>query len=62
MNLKITIIFTATEEDWNITDLVDERKLSDDSVQNDIIAALMEDPAWVLKNSTFIIKEDKNSL
>jgi hypothetical protein len=62
MNLKVTITFIATEEDWDISSILDGRKLSDRGVEDDIKQALMDDTDYILKNSDIIIKEDKDSL
>lgn len=63
MNLKVTISFIATEEDWDVSTIIDGRKLIDRGVIDDIKSALMEDPIYVLKNSDIIdIKLDKESL
>jgi hypothetical protein len=62
MNLKVTITFIATEEDWDISSILDGRKLSDRGVEDDIKRALMDDPDYIIKNSDIIIKEDKDSL
>lgn len=62
MNLKVTITFIATEEDWDISSILDGRKITERGVAEDIKTALMEDPSYVLTNSDIIIKEDKDSL
>jgi len=62
MNLKVTITFIATDEDWDISTILDGRKYTDVGVDDDIREALLEDPAYVLKNSEILIKEDKKSI
>lgn len=62
MNLKVTITFVATEEDWDISSILNGRKPTDIGVAEDIKAALMQDGNYVITLSDIIIKEDKDSL
>lgn len=62
MNLKVVITFIATEEDWDISSILDGRKHTDGAAIEDIKLALLEDPDYVLRNSEIFIKEDKDSL
>lgn len=62
MNLKVTLTFIATEEDWDISSILDGRKLSDRNVFEDIKKTLSEDVDYIFKNSDIDIKEDKDSL
>lgn len=62
MNLKVTITFIATEEDWDISSILDGRRPSEHGVIDDIKSALLEDPAYILQISDIAIKEDKESL
>lgn len=62
MNLLVTITFTAFDEDWDIEKIVDGRSLLDKNVQLDLIAALKEDPEYVIQNCDFTFKEDRQAL
>jgi len=62
MNLKVTLTFIATEEDWDISAILDGRKHTDVGVEDDVKMALLEDPMYVLKNSEISIKEDKKTI
>lgn len=62
MNLQVTISFTAFDEDWDIDKIVDGRSLLDKNVQLDLIAALKEDPEYIIHNCDFSFKEDRKSI
>jgi hypothetical protein len=62
MNIQVTITFTAFDEDWDIEKIVDGRSLSDQDVKQDLIAALMEDPEFILGKCDFSFKEDKEKI
>ena len=62
MNIQVTITFTAFDEDWDIDKIVDGRSLLDPDVKLDLIAALMEDPEFILKKCDFSFKEDRKTI
>jgi len=61
MNLKLTISCKMSDDDWDISGLLDERKL-DAYTKEEIVALILEDAAYLLRDATFDIKEDKDSL
>jgi hypothetical protein len=50
-----------SDDDWDISGLLDERKL-DTYTKEEIVALILEDAAYLLRDATFDIKEDKDSL
>jgi hypothetical protein len=56
MNLKITIVYKASQKDWDIDEVLDGRQPTEDSVKEDIIKMLLEDAQYVLLNSEYEIK------
>jgi hypothetical protein len=62
MNILVTISFTAFDEDWDIDKIVDGRSLQDPTVKQDLIAALREDPEYILQNCDFTFKEDRTTV
>jgi hypothetical protein len=64
MNLKVTITFIATEEDWSIVTLLEDhlKDLSSDEAKKIVRDTLLEDPQYVLINSDISIKSDYESI
>ena len=63
MNLKVTITFIATEDDWSVSELIkDCSGFNTEEAQDIIKNALLEDPAYVIQNSTISVKEDFSSI
>jgi hypothetical protein len=63
MNIKVTLTFIATEEDWCISDLLDEvGSLQTEEAQEIIRKALLEDPSYVIELAEIAIKEDFKSI
>lgn len=64
MNLKVTFTYIVTEDDWDVSHLLQDCKGHTTSEAKDILKnAFMEDSAYVIKNSEIIlIKEDTRSL
>jgi hypothetical protein len=56
MNLKITIVYKASQKDWDVEEVVDGRKITDQSVREDVIKMLLEDAQYVLMNSEYQIE------
>jgi hypothetical protein len=62
MNLKVTITFTAFDEDWDIEKIIDRRSLQDKGVIQDLISAMKEDPEYILSNCDFEFIPDNKSV
>ena len=64
MNLKVTITFIATEDDWNISDLLQDCNgdIHTDEAIDIIKTALLDDAKYVIQNASISIKQDHDSL
>jgi hypothetical protein len=63
MNLKVTITFIVTEEDWGLSESINECSgINSEEAQSLVRSALMEDPLYVIKNSSLSIKQDFESI
>jgi hypothetical protein len=64
MNIKVTITYIVTEDEWEeLTDALNECSgINSDEAQELVKNALLEDPLYVLRNSTYSIKQDFNSI
>ena len=63
MNIKVTLTFIATEEDWCISDLLDGiGSLNTEEAQEIIRKALLEDPLYVIQLADISAKEDFKSI
>lgn len=63
MNLKVTFTFIATDDDWNLSELLEGcNGINTESAKEIIKNALMEDPAYVLNLSSISVKEDLESV
>jgi hypothetical protein len=56
MALKITITYYASEEDWDIEQVIDGRSINLDDTKSDLIEMLREDVRYVFDNSEIEIK------
>jgi hypothetical protein len=63
MNIKVTLTFIATEEDWSLSDLLDEvGSLNTEEAKEIIRKALLEDPSYVVELADISAKEDFKSI
>ena len=63
MNIKVTLTFIATEEDWSLSDLLDGvGSLNTEEAKEIIRKALLEDPSYVVELSDISAKEDFKSI
>lgn len=64
MNLKVTLTFIASEEDWSIITLLEEhiKNLSSEEAKEIVRETLLEDATYVIKNADISIKQDHNSI
>jgi len=63
MNLKVTLTFTATEDDWDISSLLENCSgINTEEAREIILNALKTDAQYVVNNCTISIKEDMTSL
>lgn len=64
MNLKVTLSFIATEDDWDISSLLEncEKGIHSDEAIDIIKKALLEDARYVIQLSSISLKHDQDSL
>jgi hypothetical protein len=63
MNIKVTLTFIATEEDWSLSDLLDGvGSLNTEEAKEIIRKALLEDPSYVVELADISAKEDFKSI
>jgi hypothetical protein len=64
MNLKVTLTFIASEEDWSIITLLEDhiKNLSSEEAKEIVRETLLEDATYVIKNADISIKQDHNSI
>ncbi len=64
MNLKVTLTYILTEDDWDVSQLLQDCDSYNSGEAIEIIkTALLDDSAYVIKNADIIsVKEDKTSL
>jgi hypothetical protein len=64
MNLKVTFTYIVTEDDWDVSHLLQDCNGHTTSEAKDILKnAFLEDASYVIKNAEIIlIKEDRQSL
>lgn len=60
MTLKVVITYYAHQEDWEIQDVLDGRKVSE--VQDELKEMLSEDVQYIWDNSDISITESKESI
>ena len=62
MTVKVVITYYAHEDDWNISDVLDGRKLSDEGAKEDLVQMLKEDPDFIMSKADVVISEAKDSI
>lgn len=60
MTLKVVITYYAHPEDWDIQDVLNERKVSE--AQGDLKQMLSEDVQYIWQNADISITESKDSI
>jgi glutamine synthetase adenylyltransferase len=60
MTLKVVITYYAHQEDWDIQEVLDGRKVVD--AQDELKEMLSEDVQYIWDNADITISESKNSI
>jgi len=62
MTLKVVITYYAHQDDWDIQEVLDSRKVSDPAAQEDLKQMLAEDVQYIFQNADISIIESKESI
>lgn len=62
MTVKVVITYYAHQEDWDIEEVLDGRKLSDEDAKEDLIQMFKEDADFIISKADISIFEAKDSI
>lgn len=62
MTLKVVITYYASQEDWDIQEVMDGRKPSDPIAQEDLKQMFSEDVGFIWTNADISISESKDTI
>ena len=62
MTVKVVITYYAHQGDWDIEEVLDGRKISDEDAKEDLIQMFKEDPEFIISKADISISEAKDSI
>jgi uncharacterized LabA/DUF88 family protein len=62
MTVKVVITYYAHQEDWDIEEVLDGRRLSDENAKEDLIKMFKEDADFIISKADISISEAKDSI